>query len=151
MWQLELFDQLTGHVGRERGMLEEYVAEAARTESKALAYVINLLIADERRHHGQMTDLAMSLMSESELSGEAPVIPRLDFHKADSAELKDLTRRLIANEKDDAAELKRLRGGLDDVADTSLWALLVDTMRLDTEKHLAILRFVESHIRAPGR
>ena len=57
----------------------------------------------------------------------------------------ELTRELIANEEADATELKRLRKEMRDFEDTTLWALLVDTMQLDTAKHLTLLRFVERH------
>jgi hypothetical protein len=38
-----------------------------------------------------------------------------------------------------------LEHDLKDVKDTSLWELLVELMQHDTEKHLAILRFVQKH------
>lgn len=125
---------------------EGYVNAAESTNSKALAYVVGLLAEDERRHHRQFTDLARSLKVEAELSGAEPVIPRLDFDRADRETVLGLTRELIANEKKDAAELKRLRKELGDVEHTTLWALVVETMQADTAKHLSILRFVEKHL-----
>ena len=130
-------------------MLEEYVKAAEATNSKALAYVIGLLVEDERRHHRHFSDLAQSVKSEAELRTEDPVVPNLDFDRADRSAVLDVTRRLIANEEADAAELKRLRKNLRELEDTTLWALMVDTMQLDTAKHLAILRFVEKHAK-PG-
>ena len=126
-------------------MLNEYAAIAEATESKALNYVINLLLDDERRHHRYFNELASSLKSESELSGDDPVVPRLDLDRVDRAELRETTERLLEHEKSDAKELERLRKELRDVKDTTLWGLLVDIMLRDTEKHIAILRFVEQH------
>ncbi|MGE0306548.1 MAG: hypothetical protein AB7Q27_12380 [Acidimicrobiia bacterium] len=144
-WELDLLDYLTTHAQREGQMLDEYLTEASNTESKALAYLIGLLVDDERRHHRLFLDLAKSLKLDAELSGGDPAIPRLDFQHADRDVVLDVTRRLIANEEADAAELKRLRKDMRDLEDTTLWALLVDTMQLDTAKHLTILHFVEKH------
>jgi FAD/FMN-containing dehydrogenase len=47
--------------------------------------------------------------------------------------------------------LKRLRKDLRDVEDTTLWALLVETMQLDTAKHITVLRFIERHVKALRR
>jgi hypothetical protein len=91
------------------------------------------------------------LKTEVELGAADPVVPRLDFDQADRKAVLELTRRLIENEKQDAAALKRLRKELDDAADTTLWALIIDSMLLDTQKHLTMLRFVERNVRARRR
>jgi len=126
-------------------MLSEYATIAETTDSKALKYVIDLLLDDERRHHRFFDDLASSLKSEAEFSAEGPVVPRLDLDRVGRAELRQTTDRLLENERDDLEELQRLRKELHDVKDTTLWGLLVDIMLRDTEKHIAILRFVEQH------
>lgn len=144
-----MFEHLTDHTRREGAMLEEYAAIADATESKALKYVINLLLDDERRHHRYFNELASSLKTEAELSGDEPIVPRLDLFRVDREELRDSTERLLEHEKADAKELERLRKELRDVKDTTLWGLLVDIMLRDTEKHIAILRFVQQH--APSK
>jgi bacterioferritin (cytochrome b1) len=73
------------------------------------------------------------------------VVPRLDLDRVERAELRETTDRLLEHEKADAKELDRLRKELRDVKDTTLWGLLVDIMQRDTEKHIAILRFVQQH------
>jgi bacterioferritin (cytochrome b1) len=73
------------------------------------------------------------------------VVPRLDLDRVDRTELRATTDLLLEHEKADAKELERLRKELRDVKDTTLWALLVDIMQRDTEKHIAILRFVQKH------
>jgi hypothetical protein len=106
-----------------------------------------MLIEDELRHHRTFLELALSLKSDAELSGADPVIPRMDFDRADGAAVREATDRLLEQEKQDAAELKRLQRELRDVEDTTLWGLLVDLMRCDTDKHIAILRFAKRHTR----
>ncbi|HXR54972.1 MAG TPA: hypothetical protein VN793_07975 [Acidimicrobiales bacterium] len=128
----------------ERGLLEEYSAVAEQSKSKAFTYLVKLLIEDEVRHHRIFTELARSLKTEAELRSD-PIIPNMDFVRADRAAVLDATKRLLANEEQDARELKRLQRELREVKDTSLWSLLVDLMQRDTQKHIAILRFVKKH------
>ena len=145
VWERKMFDYLVEHTRVEGAMLKQYVDTAEGTDSKAFEYVIKLLVEDELRHHRMFNELAASLKSEAELSAEDPVIPRLDFDRIERTELLRMTRDLLAHERDDAAELKRLRKELRDVEDTTLWGLLVDIMARDTEKHIAILKFVVDH------
>jgi rubrerythrin len=146
-WELDLWTHLTSHVEAERGLLEQYSAVAEQSPSKAFSYLVKLLIEDEIRHHRLFTELAASLKTEAELTGEDPIIPYMDFVQADRAAMLDATKQLLANEEQDARELKRLQRELRDLKDTTLWSLLVDLMQRDTQKHVAILRFVRKHAR----
>lgn len=145
-WERELYAHLTSHAERERGLLEEYRSAAQTSPSKAMRYLVNLLIEDEIRHHVIFKELAESLESDATLSGRDPIIPYLDFDKAENREaVLDLTDQLLRKEQEDAQELKHLERELREVKDTSLWGLLVDLMQRDTQKHIAILRFAKKH------
>lgn len=145
MWERELFGHLTDHIVQERGLLEECAEAAQATESTALAYLINLLMADERRHHTIFEQLAESLKSSAEMRDASPVVPRLDFQADNRVEVLEVAARLLDREEQDLRELKRLRRELRDVEDTTLWGLLVELMERDTDKHIAILDFVLRH------
>ncbi len=151
VWERGLYNHLATHVENESALLQEYVAAAEKTDSKAFAYLVNLLVDDERRHHGTFAALAASLKTEAELSGQEPEIPYLDLDRADGTEVRELSERLLEREKQDAAELKRLHRELRDVRDTTLWDLLVSNMRADTDKHIAVLEFVLRHTPKPGK
>jgi len=146
VWERDLYAHLTSHVEAERGLLKEYAAAAEQSSSKALRYLVNLLIEDEIRHHRVFMEIAESLKSEALLSGEDPVVPDIDFDRAANHDaVIDLTEQLLHKEQQDAKELGRLQRELRDVKDTSLWGLLVDLMERDTQKHIAILRFAKKH------
>jgi hypothetical protein len=145
VWERDLYAHLTSHVEAERGLLEEYSLVAEESPSIAFRYLVNLLIEDEIRHHRIFTDLAESLKTDALLEGKDPVVPNLDFNRANSNAVLDLTERLLQRERQDADELRRLQRELRVVKDTSLWSLLVDLMERDTQKHIAILRFVKKH------
>lgn len=148
-WEREIFDHLTKHIVQERELLDEYAHAARKTKSKALAYLINLLVEDERRHHGLFKQLAQSLKSGAELRPESPEVPRMDFHKESRAEVLEVTERFLKREEDDLRELRHLYYELSDVNNTTLWGLLVELMERDTDKHIAILRFAYRHAKRP--
>lgn len=145
VWERELWTHLTNHVTTERDLLEKYSAVAEHSHSKAFGYLVNLLIEDEIRHHRIFNELAQSLESEASLSSDDPTIPYPDFDKVDVAVVRENTEELLESEERDARELKRLQREMRVVKDGTLWSLLVDLMRRDTEKHIALLRFVKKH------
>jgi len=126
-------------------MLEEYRSAAEASSSKAFEYLVNLLIEDEIRHHRIFLELADSLETMSLRPGADPQVPYLDFNRTNKEAVLDLTETLLEKEQQDALELKRLQSELGDVKDTSIWGLLVDLMQRDTQKHIAILKFVKKH------
>ena len=145
-WERDLYAHLTSHVEGERGLLEEYRSAAQTSPSKALRYLVNLLIEDEIRHHRIFKELAETLKTEALLAGGDPTIPYIDFDHVENRDaVIDLTDQLLRKEQEDAKELKRLAHELRDVKDTTLWSLLVDLMQRDTHKHIAILRFAKKH------
>jgi hypothetical protein len=150
-FERNLHGHLTSHVHAERGLLEQYSAVAEQTESKAFRYLVNLLIEDEIRHHRFFLEIADSLKSEASLSGEEPAIPDIDFVRADREAVLDGTKHLLRAEERDARELRRLQHELRSVRDVSLWSLLVDLMQHDTQKHIAMLRFVRKHTQRGSR
>ena len=145
-WARDLHGHLTSHVEIERGMLEQYRSVAEASQSKAMAYLVDLLIEDEIRHHRIFLELADSLETEALKPGTDPKVPHLDFNQANRDAVSDLTEQLLKTEQQDVQELKRLQRELRDVKDTSLWGLLVDLMERDTQKHIAILKFVKKNV-----
>lgn len=142
-----LYAHLTEHIATERDLLEEYREIAERTQSRAFRYLVNLLIEDEIRHHQIFSELAESLETTALMKAREPVIPFMDFAQDDPAAVIAATKRLLHHENEDARELKRLRRELRSMHDESLNGLLVELMQRDTQKHLAILRFVKKHAR----
>jgi rubrerythrin len=82
VWERDLYAHLTKHVETERGLLEGYSAAAGETPSKALRYLVDLLIEDEIRHHRIFMEIADSLKTEASMSAEDPIVPYLDFDRA---------------------------------------------------------------------
>lgn len=141
-----LVEQVVRH-GREEGvLLAEYASLVDRAPSPAVRYLMELILADERRHHRNLVEMA-SAMAWGEMPGTpAGATPALDGGLEPDDEIAAATRRLLAHERHDHAELLRLRRRLRPYSDTTLWSLLVDLMIADTEKHQRILGFVLDHL-----
>jgi hypothetical protein len=149
VWEERLYDHLTAHEQQEQEVLAEYQDAAAAANSAAFAYLADLIVDDEIRHHEICRDLAAALKTDAELRPEEPAIPRLDVAQGDPQKIIELTERLLESERADARELHRLAGEMKDVKDTTMWWLLVRLMEMDTAKHIEILEFVQHHARKP--
>jgi len=133
------------HVAQEEVLLTEYEEAVEGTDSKAMAYLVRLLIEDEKRHHQVLLELAASLRSLTEGSDAEPLVPDMDFGRADRSMLLPVIKRLLAREKQDEHELRQLQHELHDLRDTTLWSVLVEVMQRDTAKHISLLRFAQQH------
>jgi hypothetical protein len=147
VWEEELYRHLTSHEGNERELLVEYQQAANDSQSGAFRYLAGLIVEDEIRHHRTLVDLAASLRADAEFRPEQPPVPRLDHWGPDPRLVAELAQRLLEHEQQDLKFLKKLQDDVEDVKDTTLWALLVKLMEHDTAKHIEILEFVRRHAR----
>lgn len=143
-----LVQQVVRHGAEEGVLLAEYATLVDSATSPAVRYLMALIMSDERRHHRTLVEMA-SAMAWGELPGTPPgATPVLDGGNRGDRDVADATRRLLAHERHDHAELLRLKRTLRPFADTTMWSLLVDLMIADTEKHQRILGFILDHLLA---
>ena len=141
----ELVETLSRHGIEEGRILARYQKYAETASSPATRYLVNLILDDERRHHRVLEEIANAIAWGWDENSPASAVPDLWTTRAADPALLEETKALLAEEKRDHAELKRLRRDLRSYADTTLWALLIDMMLLDTEKHARILAFIAKH------
>lgn len=146
-WEQDLYDHIASHQEKERDLLERYREAADASGSPSFQYLVSLILEDEVRHHRLFADLAESLRSDVELRPEDARIPPLDPWAQHRELIVELTDGLLAQERSDAKDLRRLGKQLGDVKDTTLWHLLVELMEADTAKHISILEFIKRHAR----
>jgi hypothetical protein len=139
---LRLLEQ---HAASESSLLESYERVADRSDAgEAVQFLVRLILDDERRHHEVFEQMANGIRS---FVWEVPVEPRLPAMSVRSdPELLAETKRLLEFERHDAKELKRLRKTLRSAPRSSLDPLMVQLMLRDTQKHIAILEYIESHL-----
>jgi rubrerythrin len=146
----ELVHLLARHGQEEGKLLERYQRFAEGAASPAVRYLVQLILDDERRHHRLLAEVANTIAWGWSENSPGDATPEILPQEDPGGPLAKETRELLAVEEADRAELRRLRKELRDYEDTTMWALLVDLMLLDTEKHTDILRFILTHICGPG-
>jgi hypothetical protein len=142
----ELLAFIATHVASETEMLAAYQATAADTPDEYVRYLLQLIISDEQRHHQLLGEMANYLRAGIDGSDLRPRIPWLTRPKQPSS-LRAATQRLIQAERRDRRQLRRYRRRLRPLRHTSLLGVLVDTMLLDTKKHLLLLHAVHRSTR----
>jgi len=140
----ELVGQLAKHGSEEGKILADYERVAATASDPAVRYLVDLIMDDERRHHRILVELATA-MAWNTLGSERSPIPTLGWRPDE--EVAAATRTLREYEEQDRHELQTLKRELRPFEETTLWALMVELMILDTEKHTAILKFLERYAR----
>jgi hypothetical protein len=122
-------------------MLATYEELAENASDEGARYLISLILADERRHHQLLVEMANAMAwgtaSMSPDRATPAVAPTLD------RELAAMTKQLRRAEEADYRKLRRLRREVDTYGDSTMWGLLVELMMLDTKKHATMLRFLE--------
>ncbi|HTX63825.1 MAG TPA: hypothetical protein VMD28_09310 [Acidimicrobiales bacterium] len=140
----DLVELLARHGSEEGRLLDEYDRLSDTTSDPAARYLIQVIMQDERRHHQMLVEMATA-MAWGTLGGVETSVPPLGWEMDE--ELLAASRRLREQEDLDRHELQTLRKRLRPFEETTMWALIVDLMILDTQKHAAILRFLERHSR----
>lgn len=142
----ETFEALVAHERDEEEVIAGYESLAAETPSEAVRYLIKLIVEDERRHHRVLEQLANTVRFQATLDDRGAHLPYLDVHRGRDRALLEETRRFLAIERRDRAQLKHLAKSIRG-SGGELEAFVVDLLRSDTERHVAILRFIEHLVR----
>lgn len=144
-WWVRVLHAFTTHVRDERYVVARYEELADSTHDPGTQFLLRMIVNDEHRHHELFERLAGSASVDP---GEhAEVIPPAPRPEPDLVPtLLEQTKRFLDVEREDAAGLKKLSGELRSTGDDMLWHLLIELMRLDTEKHLRILGYLEKRL-----
>jgi rubrerythrin len=140
-WAEQVRDKMRHHVDIEHSTIVEYGQLADDTSNEAVAYLMRIILDDERRHHTWFRELINSVDAAIELRKRGDEVPSPTASPI-SEQVVDATRRLLAIERDDHKELKALHRDLHSVERTTLWSVLVSMMLKDTEKHILILESI---------
>jgi hypothetical protein len=142
---LALREMLRSHDARERELLASYEQLAEQSEDEGVRYLVRLILEDEARHHEQISEMLNNVQSLLWERNVDPQIPSMSL--GDDRALRETAKRLLAFEREDAKELRRLRKELRRSRGYELLPLVVDTLLHDTAKHIDVLRFMLSRSR----
>jgi rubrerythrin len=137
----DLVALLEQHGSKEGEMLAIYEELAENAGDEGVRYLISLILADERRHHQLLVEMANAMAWGTRSASPDRATPSVSGSL--DRELGEMTRKLRRAEEADYRKLRRLRRRVSTFGQTNMWALLVELMMLDTQKHATMLRFLE--------
>ncbi len=129
-----LLRALGAHAAAEAESMTVYEQLSEKSGDPLVALLMRLVLEDERRHHGLLERMAGNLTED--LAGE---VGDVDAASRDEAVLA--TRAMIREEREGARYLRHLARQEPRLCDGA-YALLLETMARDSEKHEHILRFI---------
>jgi rubrerythrin len=138
-WAQELAGHLDEHMDNEREALRAYREMSVRADEN-VALLVTQILDDEIRHHQQFAELRDSLRAEVE--GRGPNGRVKTMKPADVTALLAQTETLLELERNDLKELRKLAKTLRQVEDTAWRAVIIESMELDTRKHVRLLEGV---------
>jgi hypothetical protein len=136
-WQARVLHAFRSHVRGERQVIDDYGRLVRQTADPGTRFLLEQILADERRHHEQFSARAAEGFGPS--SEATPTMPLPNPSPDEVVELLDATARFLAAEREDRAQLRRLRRELSAAGKDSAWPLVVELMEIDTAKHIRLL------------
>lgn len=138
-WAQEVARHLDEHMDNEREALRAYREMCGRADDH-VALLVTQILDDEIRHHQQFAELRDSLRAEVEGRGRNGRVKSMK--PTDVTALLEQTDALLELERNDLKELRRLAKTLRQVEDTRWRSVIVESMELDTRKHVRLLEGV---------
>lgn len=141
-----LLRHLTEHLDSEQELIESY-ERLWMDAPEQPRYLIGLILEDELRHHELLRDMANSLKRDIGWTGIESAVPSWVPGGPQKERLLEETTRYLELERRDVSALKDLAKRSRQGRDPGVFSLLIELMRLDTKKHIAILTFIEKSCR----
>lgn len=143
--EIAIAELLGEHGPREGAALAAYKRLADGVDDPGIRYLVELIMADEERHHriiNEMLHQIQSFVWETHVDPQVPYLGTIV-----DPELRAATDELIELEKQDAKELRRLKRQMRGQPSSSMLPLLVELMEHDTAKHIAMLKLIRAHVK----
>lgn len=142
-----LLNQFETHEREEMTFVEGYRAMVRSHKNPMVKFLLDLVIADEEKHHAVVHAMASSLRADLAWSDKEGGIGGLGEIDADEKrELRRLTSAFIKEERKGIKECRALAKAAKGYYQGS-FALLIETIIHDSEKHLMILEFLEKKLK----
>ena len=134
------------HIAAEADTVAAYQQIAEASTDPVIALLMGQVVDDEDRHHGLLRSMAARLRDTLQWTHSPEALPtRGTPPEAEAGELLRAVREFARQERDgahQARELAKQQAGLYD----GLFALLLETMAADSEKHERILSYIARRI-----
>ncbi len=145
-----LISEIKTHESAEERWLSIYKKIAAESEDPITRFLLDLIIADEERHHqiiGRMISSLKDDLANSGMTGSSAVNAKA---KTRAKELAQAIDRFLEVERNGIREFKKLNKASERFHQ-KLFGLLCRSIIQDSMKHVDILSFLRSKLRAEQR
>jgi rubrerythrin len=142
-WWATVIHEFRAHVREEATFLDAYEALVAESSDESVRFLLELIVADEHRHHDLFSSMADASVADDAGDG-LPAAPRLSAETA--RRLLEPTERFLDAEREETKKLAALRRELKPLRTDTLWPLLVELMEVDTGKHVRILEYLRDRL-----
>jgi rubrerythrin len=141
-----LIRALEAHASAEERDLADCQALAQRSHDPVAKLLIEMIVDDERRHHTLLQSMVRRLQEEVDFVASPSALPVTTptDEETDDPDLASAVRALIRDEHEGARHLRHIARQEPHVYD-GLYALLLETIARDSEKHATILQFILRH------
>jgi hypothetical protein len=143
-------DRLLGvferHITAEADTVAAYRQLAETSADPVVALLMGQVVGDEDRHHGLLRSMAARLRDTLQWTHSPDALPvRGTPPEAEAGELLRTVREFASQEREGARQARELAKQQDGLYD-GLFALLLETMAADSEKHERILSYIARRI-----
>jgi hypothetical protein len=130
------------HITAETETVTAYRQIAETSQDPVIALLMGQVVADEDRHHGLLRSMAARLRDTLQWTHSPEALPvRGTPPEAEAGELLRTVREFARQEREGAHQARELAKQQGELYD-GLFALLLETMAADSEKHERILSYV---------
>lgn len=148
-----LIRALEAHASAEERDLADCEALAQRSHDPVAKLLMDMIVDDERRHHALLQSMVRRLQEEVDFVASPTALPVATGAEqaeiaASDPDLAPAVRALIRDEHEGARHLRHIARQEPHVYD-GLYALLLETIARDSEKHATILQFILRHPHTP--
>jgi bacterioferritin (cytochrome b1) len=144
----QVVTQFFSHEKNEHKFLDEYREIVARHDNPLVKFLLQLIIADEEKHHNVVSTITSALHADltgiKDHDADIPSLGAISEEKKE--ELLRLTAEFIEAEKQGINEYRTLIKNAEGFH-RGLLVLLIRTIIHDSEKHLMILGFIDEKLR----
>ena len=140
-----LIGEFQSHAAQEQRWLSSYKEIATESRDPLIRYLLDLIVADEERHHQLMTRMISKLKDELAWTRSEAISGR-------RSETAEMNKRLLVSvenfldaERQGIKEYERLKKTSQGLY-RDVFALLYSTMIKDSSKHIAILDFLRRRL-----
>ena len=146
-WWATVVHRFSSHVREESAFLAQYEQLVGQIADAATAFLLQMIVEDERRHHALFEDMTRAAIGGA--PSDLPAPAALDAATAER--LLEPTERFLTAEREDQEQLRVLRRALRPARDETLWPLLVELVEIDTQKHITILEYLRGRLRGAAK